>query len=559
MLVHLVISDMAIISETTLEFEQGLNVVTGETGAGKSIVVGALNLVLGDRAKGSLIRHETEKAEVQALFRVPAEGVVAQRLRALELCSVDPDADEVDLVIRRIISRSGRNRVWINGVLATVRTLSEVTHQLVDISSQHEHASLMAARTHLDLLDRFGGLEAPLKVYEGIWAQLKQCEAELVALQARQAEKLQREDFLRFQLDEIDQLNLEPEEEKTLPQRREILRHAERLRHGISKAQRLLTSSANGAQGSLVEAAKQVQDLALLDEALQAYVTRLDAARIEIEDIAFELAQYESTIEHNPSELEAIETRLHSLTRLGRKYGLDALGLIDKASLLRDDLDALEHLDEVIEATQAKRTQLNDEAHAAAQTLRAGRRSAAQELSEALGSQLSDLAMAGADIHFELSEREALGPRGLDAGQLMIETNRGEGFKPLAKIASGGELSRLLLALKTVLVDLDEVQTGVFDEVDTGVGGGIAEVIGRKLSDVASHRQVIAITHLPHIAAQGRHHLFVRKQSVDGRTQTSVSQLTSAERLEELARMLGGVEITDRTRAHAAELLQAGR
>jgi DNA repair protein RecN (Recombination protein N) len=554
MLVHLAIRDLAIIASTAMDLAPGLNVITGETGAGKSIAVGALNLILGGRAKATSIRLGCDQAEVQALFRVTRTSDFVDRLRDLELLS-DSEGDSIDVVIRRIISRSGRGRVWVNGVLVNVSTLAELSKGLVDISSQHEHATLLDPTAHLDLLDRFGGLNDVRARYAAAWAHL--CEVKLVVkrLTAQDSERLQREDFLRFQLSEIEELNPIAGEEEELRVERDRLAHAKRLVKGSRSIEDELVGRPRCVQETLVKACDVISELSTLDTTLSPLTERLEEARIELADIAYELRAYGDQVALDPNRLETIEERLHSLIRLSRKHGLDPAGLVEKSLALRRELDELESLEHSIKEAQQTLEARHSDAEAAAKKLTKAREKAAKRLAKQVGQQLLELAMKGARIAFMITARESLGPQGLDSGQILIETNAGEGLKPLVKVASGGELSRVLLSLKSVLAEADDVYVGVFDEVDTGVGGAVADIVGTKLAQLAKHRQVIAITHLPQIASQADHHLSVSKRTEDGRTRTSVTTLSSSERIEEIARMLGGIDITDKTRAHAAELL----
>ncbi|MGM0574183.1 MAG: DNA repair protein RecN [Myxococcota bacterium] len=559
MLLHLAIRDLAIIEKTAIDFGSGLNVLTGETGAGKSIVVGALNLVLGDRARSDTVRRGCDKAEVQALFRVPSNGPVAAGLRDKDLVG-DPAAgdDTVDVIVRRIVAPGGRGRAYVNDRLVNVGTLAEVMRGMVDIASQHQHTALLDARGHLDLLDRFGGLAAERGGFDAAWTALVDARRRRDALREQEQERLQREDYVRFQLDEIDRVAPQPGEDETLHAERERLAHAESLLRGSREVEIFLSGRETSAHEQVQAAARALERLVGVDAQLEPFVERLESAHIELEDIAFELRRYGDGVEIDPHRLEQVEERLDALKRLQRKHGLDAEGLLERAAELREEVEGFESLDEAIREAEADVGRLEDEARAAAEALSKARAGASRKLEEGVARELSQLAMPGARIRFRLERRETLGAQGLDDGEILIRTNVGEGEKPLARVASGGELSRLLLALKAVLARVDDVGLGVFDEVDTGVGGAVAEVIGLELKSIAGHRQVIAITHLPQIAAHANHHVRVEKETRGGRTTTRVTALDPADRTDEIARMLGGLEITSRTREHAAELLERG-
>ncbi len=583
MLEQLNIRNLAVIEDTEVELGPGLNVLTGETGAGKSILIGALNLVLGDRARTDTVRAGARRAEVQALFRLSPGDPVVQRLRALDL--LDPDLPEpgegeadgapedggarpladqpVELIIRRVVSAatagSGRSRVYINGTLSTVKTLREVTRGLVDIASQHEHTAILAPSAHLPLLDRFGGHDEVLADYAAAWEALEQARAERDALRRREEERREREDFVRFALEEIRAAAPEPGELDALTAERDRLRHAEELVEGALAAERALTGGQAAASLAVGEALRAVERLAGIDPALTSLVERLESARIEVEDVAFEARRYAERVESDPRRLQEVDDRLDLLRRLARKHGGTLEAVLERGEALQAELDAFDSLEIDTREAAARAEAALAHAQEAAAALTEARRRAADELEERVGEELASLAMTGARVRFELTPTEALTPTGGDRGELTIATNLGDDFKPLARVASGGELSRLLLALKRAFTRVDPVRLAVFDEVDTGVGGAVAEVIGEKLAQIARERQVIAITHLPQIAAKGTHHLVVDKGLVDGRARTTVRMLSASERVDELARMLGGVEITEQVRAHAAELLAGPR
>ncbi len=561
MLVHLAIHDLAIIEAAELELGRGLNVLTGETGAGKSIVAGALGLILGDRARTDAIRRGAERAEVQALFLVEHGSETARALAERELLPERGIEDEgpVELVVRRIIRRTGRGRAYVNGVLVTVQTLAELTRGLVDLASQHEHTRLMDASTHLGLLDAFGEHEEVLEDWRGAWRALVEARREHAALLGHEEGRLAREDYLRFQVEELERVAPRVGEDEGLGLERERLVHAESLRQGTRESEAGLAGREGSAQDQLIGAVRTLDRLAAVDPDLAPLVERLESLRIEVDDVAYELRRYAEGVEVDPRRLDMVEERLEALRRLKRKHAMDLEGLAVLAEELRAELDGFERLDEDLAAAVERREACYQRALAAGQALSAARSGAARALETLVDAELGELAMGGASLRFDLHPREGdepLGPSGADAGTLLVETNRGEGFRPLHKVASGGELSRLLLAFKCVVTRADDVATAIFDEVDAGVGGAIAEAIGQKLRSAAADRQVIVITHLAQVAAQADHHLVVAKASTEGgRTTTSVRALPSAQRAGEIARMLGGAEITDKTRAHAQEML----
>ena len=557
MLMSLAIKDLAIIDEATLEFGPGLNVITGETGAGKSIIVGAITLLLGDRARTDTIRRGAERAEVSALFHVDPEGPAAELLRELDL--IDPDAapeGPLEVIVRRVVAAGGKGRVHINGQLVTVGTLGEVTRRLIDISSQHQHTQLLDPATHLDVLDRFGGLRDLRAAYGAAWQALVAARERRDALRAQEGQRLAREDFARFQLDEIDALKPKADEDDALETERRRLTHAEALMTGGLQVAELLGRGGRSAGDLIRDADKQLERLARLDPALEPLRSRIEAARLELEDIALEVGAYASNVDIDPRRLEAVNERLGELDRLKRKHGGSLAAVLAAAAAFRAELAQLESLEQAIRDAEREVERTRARADAAARALSAARATAAADLAGRIVAELHGLVMKGADLRFSLTPLPELGPRGAEQGEILIQTNVGEGVGPLGRIASGGELSRVLLALKRALVRADAVETCIFDEVDAGTGGAVGDTIGLKLQEIGVERQVITITHLAPIAARGALHLRVEKAVVDGdRTVTRVRVLDEGDRTEEIARMLGGLAITPILRATAQEML----
>ncbi len=552
MLVSLAIRDLAVIEEATLELSPGLNCLTGETGAGKSIIIDALGLMLGGRAETDLIRHGADRAEVTGLFRVAAGGRVAARLAEAEL--VDPD-DPTVLLVRRVVAPGGKGRVWVNGHLVNVTTLAQLTRGLIDISSQHQHTELLDPSTHLELLDRFGGLEPQRAAFTSAYAAWKEAERLLHRRRLLVTERAQREEFVRFSLEEIDALDPHPGEDDALEAEYQRLGHSERLVTGAGEIVRALAEDKPSAIERLLHATRLCDRLRGWDPALGPLGERLESARIELDDIAHELRDYARSVDSDPRRLDAIATRLEALKKLKRKHGFSLEGVIEARRALRQELDGFESLDVEIAEAERHEVAARQVAADAARALSAARAEVRARLEAGVAAELASLAMKGARIRFELTTRPDPGPEGFEEGEIVIETNAGEGYGPLGKVASGGELSRVLLALKRVLMHVDPVETCIFDEVDAGTGGAVGDMIGLKLAEIAVERQVLCITHLPQIAARGQAHLRVEKRIRNDRTVTRVERLDSAERVEEVARMLGGLDITERTRAHAQELL----
>ena len=557
MLMSLAIKDLAIIDHATLEFGPGLNVITGETGAGKSIIVGALTLLLGDRARTDTIRRGASRAEISALFHVDPEGPAAAALRELDL--LDPEADgsePLEVVVRRVVATGGKGRVHVNGQLVTVGTLAEIMRHLVDISSQHQHTRLLDPSTHLDVLDRFGGLRDLRAAYEAAWHGLVAARQRRDGLRTQETERLAREDFVRFQLDEIDAVKPRAGEDDELDAEARRLSHAETLMGGAIQVSEALGRGTRSVGDQLRDVEKSLEKLARLDSALEPLRGRVEAVRIELEDVAMEVSSYGHGVDIDPRRLQSVNERLDALNRIGRKHGGSLEAVLLATAALRAELARFESLEEAVTEAEAEVARLQVRAEEAATTLSSARSKAGASLSQRIVTELHSLAMAGADLRFSLTPLAELGPRGKDAGEILIQTNVGEGIGPLARVASGGELSRVLLALKRALVRADAVETCIFDEVDAGTGGAVGDTIGQKLKEIGVERQVITITHLAPIAARAALHLRVEK-GVDGeRTVTRVVPLDDAARTDEIARMLGGLAITPSIRATAAELLR---
>ncbi|MCA9518876.1 MAG: DNA repair protein RecN, partial [Myxococcales bacterium] len=444
---------------------------------------------------------------------------------------------------------------FINGRPSTVANLADVTRGLIDISSQHEHTQLLDASSHLDLLDRFGALGPLRERYEAAFEALVTARERKAGLAQRERERVAREDFARFQLDEITAVKPVLGEDDELDAEQKRLAHAEALLAGAHEAAERLSQGGRSATELLGGATRQIERLSHFDPELEPLLARLEAMRIELDDVARELASYAAGVEVDPKRLAEVNTRLDLLERLKRKHGVDLAAVLAVAAALEEEVRGFASLEEAIRAADKEIARAEKAAREAAEALSAGRAKAAEALGAEVAAELHGLAMGGAAVRFQLTRLAELGPRGVDGGELHIQTNVGEGFGPLVRVASGGELSRVLLALKRVLMHIDPVATCIFDEVDTGTGGAVADVIGQKLQEIARERQVIVISHLAQIAARGSHHLRVEKHVQGERTVTRVRQLGPDERADEIARMLGGVAITPKVRAHAAELL----
>lgn len=559
MLSHLVIRNFAIIDHLEIPFQRGLTVLSGETGAGKSIIIDALNLILGGRASTDVIRTDEDQAVVEACFELngPNEKRVDAQLEELGI-----ESTPGQLVIRRIVSRNGRNKVFINGCISTVSTLRDVTLGLVDISGQHEHYSLLQADRHLELLDEFGVLGDQVTRMRSDYDDFRALQRELESLQTDVRDRLHRIDFLRYQLEEIDAVGLEPGEEETLKAELNLLKNAERITDASSSANYLIYDAEESAGQQVAAAKEELSKIADCDPRLAELVKRLDDTRFVLEDVSRELATFAREVDDDPRRLDTVIGRLEAIKKLKRKHGYDVEVVLEEAEAMRKELDRLENSEALTEELEQKVLKARQHAYDTAVELSKERRDAALLLAREIEKELKDLGMDRASFevsfdHPSVPDFEAcdLNPAGLDRVEFMVNPNLGEDAKPLARVASGGELSRIMLAIKRVLAIRDSISTYVFDEVDAGIGGSTADMVGQKISETAVDHQVLCITHLPQIASRGDHHYVVAKSNVGGRTQSSIRPLDDKERVEELARMLGGSRATDTTREAAQELL----
>ena len=554
MLRHLRVTNFAILSDVALDLGDGLNVLTGETGAGKSLIVEAVNLLRGGRASADIPRAGAAEAVVEAIFEVPED--LAERVAAvLGEAGIEP---EEEVLIRRVIQKGGRSRTYVNGVLTTATRLAELGALLVDLSGQHQHQGLVDPRRHREILDAFAA--EPVRVAEmaAAWAALAAVEEQLGELGGDERARRDRAEYLRFQVEELDGARPVAGEDEALEAERVRLAAVDQLQAGARLAEELVYGGEGSASDRLGAAAREVEKLARLDAALDACARQLGEAQVLADDAAATLRHYADRLEGDPERLAAVDDRLALLRRLVRKHGAgDLADLVARAAVLRAELDGLEHRDERLAALEAARASARTRAEAAARAVSESRKRAARRLEREVGAALAELGMASARLSVSITTAP-LGPHGADHVELLLASNKGEEARPLAKVASGGELSRIMLATKLVLRRADEVATYVFDEVDTGVGGATAKVVGTQIRGVADHRQVLCVTHLPQIAAFADTHFHVEKHEVAGRTETEVKKLTGQSRKDELARMLGGAA-TPRARAHAAELLDAAR
>ncbi|MCM2276838.1 MAG: DNA repair protein RecN [Oligoflexia bacterium] len=558
MLETLKIRNVAIIDAAEISFRAGLNVLSGETGAGKSIVLEAISLLLGGRASTELIRTGCDEAVVEGLFDLSQISWMAPRLEKLGFNAGTPE-----LLIKRTVHRSGKHRIHINGELATVSILQELCEGLIDLCGQHEHQSLTKASVQLELLDRYASLEAQAKGVANAFHRLRELKSEAARLQEAETERSRRADFLKFQIEELRSAALRPGEDDELHSEKHLLQSAEARVAAAESARRILEEEGEGTLNSLRAAVQKMRALRNLDERVTPMLEGLERGIAEVEEVDLALNRYLGSVDLNTERLESVQERLSLIADLRRKYGPTIEAMLASLEQLEAEFAALDktterlaELSQAIEGAAAELTRFG-------KRLSVARRKAAELLSGSVTGELKDLRMSEARFHVELTAKENLEDwtaAGADAIHFLVQTNAGEPPRPLGKIASGGELSRLMLAIRRVIADKGGIGVYLFDEIDAGIGGQTAFQVGKKLKSVAAYNQVLCITHLPQVASFADHHLVVRKTTTGKRTVTEVLELSGkSERKEELARMLGGPQLTRKSLENAAELLELAR
>lgn len=561
MLSQLNISNFAIIENLEISFPEGLNIISGETGAGKSIIINAMNLLLGARASSHLIRKGAKEARVEGLFHISADPGLTQ------LLDNEGIPFEGELVIKRSISRDGRNRIQVNGTMVTLGFLSRLGGRIISISGQNEHQMLLRPEHQLLVIDQYGdlmrrrhNLSEKVRHYRSLSARLREL--------ARQAERIkERRELAEFQVQEIERAAIREGEDEELEAEKLRLQHAHELLQGLREGYRMLYEDEGAAFSLISRTLKAVEGLARIEPRLSGVCEVLRDAEAKVEDASFSLRQLEASIELDPQRLEQVMERLKVLNELKRKYGPTLAAVRKFKEELAKTLGSAEGLEEEIKKTEKEMGGLAKEIVGEAEELATLRKGAAKDLEAKVENELRELHMAGTTFKVEFRDRreaalskggegiQGIEEEGFDEVEFMIAPNVGEPLMPLSKIASGGELSRIMLALKSILATSSSVETVIFDEVDSGISGGVAEVVGEKLLALSRFHQILCITHLPQIASKGQSHFLVKKEVKSGRTCTSITQLAQEERVEEIARLLGGKKITKQAISHAREML----
>lgn len=551
MLSELRIRDYAVVDDLTLSLGPGLNVLTGETGAGKSIIVGALSLLLGERASSSVVRTGADRATVEAVFEVGGIPGLKERLDDLGF-----RADDDILILRREVASEGRNRAWVNGSPATAGVVGELGSALVDLHGQHEHQTLLRQRDQRDILDAFAEAAEDASRVAKAYREAQQLRDDLESREARRRDVESRADFLRFQLAEIDEAGLGPGEDEELEAEVGRHEHSEELVRGADGSSEILYAGDESVSERIAEVRHTVRDLARFDPELVRHADALDEAYHLVVEAGRALGDYASSVDHDPSRLEDVRRRLDRVFRLKRKYGPELADVLETAQRVRDELAELDAADHDVTELSRRIDEVETRLNEAAVVLTGKREASARRLAERITVDLPALGLTGAAFEVRLTTYEQVSAGGAEGVEFLVSPNPGFEPMPLAKIASGGELSRVMLALKSILADVDHVPVLVFDEIDAGIGGAVGSAVGEKLLEVSEAHQVFVVTHLAQVASRATTHLLVEK-TVDGAaiTATAVRSLEGEDRVEEIARMLGGDPRSNTSREHARELL----
>lgn len=551
------IRNFALIETAEIPFERGLNILSGETGAGKSIVLEAISLLLGGRANSETVRTGAEEAVVEGFFDIEELPWLRQRL-----AEVGIESEGQELLIKRTVARNGKNRIFINGQLATLGMLSTVCEDLIDLCGQHEHQSLFKSHVQVELLDRFAGLEELQRRTAGQFQKARSLIEEWESLKKKEEERIQRLAFLQFQLEELDGAALRPGEDDRLASEKRLLQSVEQ-RMSLASQVHVALDGEEGALNALRLALSKVKALEQMDEGVGELQGAIERALAEVEDAAGASRAYVSKAETSPDRLAEVQERLSLIINLKRKYGTSLDEIIAHHSKLREEIDLLTHLSSRLDSLETELQQEQKVALQLGRELFTKRKTGADKLSKAVSKELKELRMQDAEVGFSLGFSEQVSdwsPESLGTeAELLVRTNLGEEEKPIQKIVSGGELSRLMLAIRRVIADKGGIGVYLFDEIDAGLGGQTAFTVGKKLKSVASYNQVLCITHVPQVACFADHHLSISKHTQKGRTVTEVRTLEDSERKDEIARMLGSEKLTPAALKNAKDLIESAR
>lgn len=536
MINHISIQNFAIIENTEIDFEEGLNIITGETGSGKSIVIEAISLALGSRADSAFVRHGAQKAVVQLAGELDGE----------------------EIVISREVSAAGKNLCRLNGQLVTLGELSETCRRLADIHGQYDNQSLLNPDNHIRLVDSYQAekikpvREAFVQAYE-VYHDVK---TRLNKLLSQERDNLKKLDFYRFEQSEIQKANLRPGEDEELSERVSMLQNSEKIFAGIETAYSSLSGDGEGAVSALGNAMHSLQSISQYSGQLNTISEEITDMYYRLEDLSSSLRETREKFTFTPEELDGAIARLNLIDNLKKKYGSSIEEILEYYDKISKELNEIENFDDVKASLESETSKAYQALTAQAELLSEARRVSAAQLEQLIQKELADLNFGSAVLSIDFKTPESIGPDGNDIVEILISTNKGEPLKPLAKIASGGEISRIMLAIKNITGSYDRIPTMIFDEIDAGISGITASIVGRKLHQIAANHQIICITHLPQIAASGDFHYRISKEETGDSTFTTVDRLSPEQTVDEIARLLGGQNITDTTRKSAVELLQ---
>ncbi len=552
MLTHIHIRDFAIIDELNLELHQGMTALTGETGAGKSILLDAIGLVLGDKADSGSIRHGAKKAEITLTVDITYTPHARKWLEEKEL-----DNEEDECILRRVISANGKSRAFINGSPSTLTLIRELGEQMVDIHGQHEHQSLMKRDSQRHMLDDFSDNEALLKTTRKYWEKWKELHGRLQTLSSENQQHQERIDLLRFQTQELENLALEKNELLSLDEELNRLANADQLKTLTEQSYDKLYDDEPSAYSILSHQIQELAPLINVDSNLSAPLELLNSVQIQLQESAYLLRDYSRELELDPQRLQWVETRIADIRTMARKHRMEPELLADHLAQMQAELSKLDSDDYDIEAVQQQLDEAIEQYRQQAQKLSAKRSKAAGKLSAGVSKAMQELGMQGGVFSIQITPDSGTTflPQGTDHIEFMVSANPGQPLKPLTKVASGGELSRISLAIQIIAAQKLTLPALIFDEVDTGIGGGIAEVVGTQLRALSHNRQVLCVTHLPQVASQAHQHYLISKNKEKASTSTNIQQLSHPDRVKEIARMIGGIEITEATNALAEEML----
>lgn len=559
MLTQLTVDNLAIADHIELFFERGMSVITGETGAGKSIILDALGLTLGDRADSGLVRHGADRADITAVFDISNIPAAKTWLKANDLDNGGNLDNQDECILRRVITSEGRSRGYINGQPSALSNLREVGEMLIDIHSQHEHQSLLKKETHRRLIDEYGDLKNPAQTVAKQYKQWHEKAQKLEQLQNNQDEQDARLQLLKYQVKELNELGLAPDELPELEKEQQSLSHAEQLLNSGHEVIQACTEGESTAQSILSHALHTLETLPVKHESLSEAQNLLSEALIQVEEASHSIRGFVDNFDIDPTRLQEVDERLSAIYQMARKHKTTPEELTTLHQTLTDELKSFEEGDGNIEALTAETAALAEKYMSTAKKLSQSRAKTALALDKKIARQLAELGMPSVKFITQITPLpdNMYTRNGLEDIEFLVSANPGQPPKPLNKVASGGELSRISLAIQVVTAQTSAIPTLVFDEVDVGIGGGTAEVVGRLLRALGEKGQALCITHQPQVASQGHHHLFVSKQTKKNETHSKITSLSEQGRTEEVARMLGGINMTEQTLAHAREMLNA--